>query len=272
MKKTTFAALASISAGAYFFIQCKGIETTYYDIINSNIPKEFDDFKIVQLSDLHNCYFGPINNNYLINKIDKIKPDLIVITGDFFDDNKYENSKNILKKLSEKYKIIFTPGGHEYWVPEYDLIKKELTEFGIVFLENKRIEIEVDESSIYITGLLDPTFYNNNLELANKILLKYESDDKFHILLSHRPDLFKDYTNKKFDLTLTGHAHGGQIRFANQGMYAPNQGLFPKYTSGIHTKNNKHMIVNRGIGWHSLFVKINNRPEITVCILHSKED
>jgi predicted MPP superfamily phosphohydrolase len=272
MKKTSLAALATLcTAGTYFFTQCKIIKNTYYDIIDSNISKKFDNFKIVHLSDLHNCYFGSIKNNYLIKKIKKINPNLIVITGDFFDADKFKNSKNILKELSKKYKIIFTPGGHEYFVPEYNSIKNELKKCGIIFLENKRIEIKIKNESIYITGIQDPHFYNNELSVTSKLLRTYESDKKFHILLSHRPDLFSKYTNRKYNLIFTGHAHGGQIRFLDQGLFAPNQGFFPQYTSGIHTRNNRNMIVNRGVGWHSLFIKINNRPEIVICTLHSKK-
>ena len=270
MKKSTIMASTVIAAGTYFFTQCKCLKNSYYNIINKKIPESFDGYKIIQLSDLHNCYFGPIKHNYLIYKIDKEAPDVILITGDFFDVNKYENSLSIVKELAQKYKIYFIAGGHEYWVPEFSKIKSELKKVGVTIVDNKRIELFNKNESIYITGLLDPTFYNGCLELSKKILKEYQSEDKFNILLSHRPDLFDLYTSYDYDLIFTGHAHGGQIRILNQGLYAPNQGILPKYTSGIHSKDDKHMIINRGCGWHSLFIKINNRPEIVVCKLQKK--
>lgn len=270
MKKSTILLPVIAATGAYFFTQCKYIKNSYYDIINDKIPESFNGYKIIQLSDLHNCYFGPANFNFLLYKIDKENPDIIVITGDFFDIDKYKNSKMIIKELAKRYKVYFITGGHEYWVPEYSKIKLELTKCGVNFIDNKTIEITNKNESIYLTGLMDPTFYNGNLELAKKILKEHQYKDKFHILLSHRPDLFDIYTFYDYDLTFTGHAHGGQVRIFNRGLFAPNQGILPKYTAGIHSKGNKHMIINRGCGWHSTFVKINNRPDLVVCTLHKK--
>ena len=83
------------------------------------------------------------------------------------------------------------------------------------------------------------------------------------MLLSHRPELFEVYTEYDVDLTLSGHAHGGQFRlpFAG-GLYVPNQGLFPKYDAGLFTEGNANMIVSRGIS-NSLFLfRVNNPPEV----------
>lgn len=272
MKKSTLLIPSTILAacGAYFFTQCKYLQNSYYNITNEKIPNEFDGFKIVQLSDLHNCYFGPIKHNYLINRVNKENPDVILITGDFFDVEKYENSLTIIKKLSEKYPVYFVAGGHEYHVPEYSTLKSKMIKAGVHVIDNKREKIYHNGKKIYVTGMLDPTFYNGCLEISKNILKEHQSEDTFNILLAHRPDLFDLYTSYNYDLIFSGHAHGGQVRIFNQGLYAPNQGILPKYTSGIHSKNDKHLIINRGCGWHSLFIKVNNRPEIVVCTLNKK--
>ena len=265
-----YSIISSIILSIYFFIQCKVIKNSYYTIKNKRIPKLFNNYKIVQLSDLHNCFFGTKKHNYLLSKIDKIRPDLILLTGDFFEDKPCKNTMLILEELSRKYKICFVSGGHEFYVRDYEKILEKLSSLGIELLDNKRIKIEKNSEFFYITGLLDPIFYKNNYRVMKNNLKKYESDESFHILLSHRPDLFDLYTSYKYDLSLTGHAHGGQIRIGNQGLFAPNQDWFPKYSAGIFTKNDRSMIVNRGIGWHSLFIKINNRPEIGVIILKNE--
>ena len=96
------------------------------------------------------------------------------------------------------------------------------------------------------------------------------NEDKYSILLTHRPELFNTYVEREIDLILVGHAHGGQIRIPFiGGIVAPNQGFFPKYTSGIFEENKTAMVVSRGIG-NSIFpFRINNRPELVVITLHN---
>ena len=101
-------------------------------------------------------------------------------------------------------------------------------------------------------------------ELSN---LKYDKN-QFSILLSHRPEVFNVYVDNKIDLVLTGHAHGGQIRIPFiGGLIAPNQGIFPKYTSGVFEEDATTMIVSRGIGNSILPYRINNRPELVIVTL-----
>jgi predicted MPP superfamily phosphohydrolase len=97
-----------------------------------------------------------------------------------------------------------------------------------------------------------------------------ENQTGFTLLLSHRPDFFAEYANNNIDLTLTGHAHGGQFRIPFiGGLYAPGQGLFPTYDSGLYKKDSSQMIVSRGIGNSSFPFRFNNRPEIILVKLQS---
>ena len=107
--------------------------------------------------------------------------------------------------------------------------------------------------------------YIDDKVIVNKVLddITYDSN-LYTILLSHRPELFDTYKEKNIDLVLTGHAHGGQIRLFNKGLVAPNQGLFPKSTSGIFLCNNTSMITSRGIGNSVLPFRINNNPELVI--------
>ena len=113
--------------------------------------------------------------------------------------------------------------------------------------------------------------------ISDSEIVKVELDntkyngDKYNILLSHSPELFDTYVEKKIDLILTGHAHGGQIRIPFiGGIIAPNQGFFPKYTSGVIEKNKTTMVVSRGIGNSIIPLRINNRPELVVITLYNK--
>ena len=95
----------------------------------------------------------------------------------------------------------------------------------------------------------------------------FASDHLFNLVLSHRPELFELYSNTKADLVLSGHAHGGQIQVGSRALYAPEQGLFPKYTAGLYEKNNTKMFVSRGLGDTILIPRINNPHELNVIYL-----
>ena len=155
-------------------------------------------------------------------------------------------------------------------------IKEQLAENKVVILENKKEELKINESSINLIGIDDPRMAHESF-ISDSEIVKVELDntkyngDKYNILLSHRPELFDTYVEKKIDLILTGHAHGGQIRIPFiGGIVAPNQGFFPKYTSGVIEKNKTTMVVSRGIGNSIIPLRINNRPELVVITLYNK--
>jgi predicted MPP superfamily phosphohydrolase len=146
-------------------------------------------------------------------------------------------------------------------------------------LDDKITSIEVGGSFIDLIGMTDPSFTQsdyleyNTTQLLNQKLKRLTKDksETFKILLSHRPELFDIYKDNKMNLAFCGHAHGGQIRLPFiGGLVAPNQGFFPKYTSGTYSKEDTTMIVSRGLG-NSLFpFRIFNRPEIIVVTLQTQ--
>ena len=156
-------------------------------------------------------------------------------------------------------------------------INSTLTEKGVIILDNEFDKITINDESIIILGMKDPSFYPKEISADQTSYNLKETMDKigntnsFKLLLSHRPELFETYVENDVDLVLTGHAHGGQIRIPFiGGLIAPDQGLFPKYTGGIFTKNNTSMIVSRGIG-NSIFpFRINNRPELVIITLNGE--
>jgi len=124
-------------------------------------------------------------------------------------------------------------------------------------------------SKIQIIGLQDPDFLTSSYAEGTKIekleskIHELSQDDNFKVLLSHRPELFDIYSKNNIDIIFSGHAHGGQFRIPFiGGIIAPDQGLFPKYTSGQYNEGNSSMFVSRGIGNSIIPVRIFNPPEI----------
>ena len=245
------------------------LELNTYTIESEKLPKSFDGYKIAHVSDLHNNEMGE-NNENLLAMLKDSAPDIIAITGDIVD-SRNTDIEIALQFANEAEKIApcyYITGNHEARVSEYESLKKGLIEIGVTVLEDKSISLEKSGEDITLMGVDDPSFITDYLlgddeEVMQDKLSELKSENSYTILLSHRPELFKIYVENDIDLVLSGHAHGGQFRLPFvDGLYAPNQGLFPEYDSGLYTEENTNMIVSRGIG-NSLFpFRFNNRPEV----------
>ena len=246
-------------------------------IIQSNkIEEELDGYKILQISDLHNKEFGSGQRD-ILKKIEKINPDIIVVTGDLIDSSKtnVEVAMDLIKGASEIASIFYVSGNHEAGSGVYEDLRIKLEEAGVYVLEDEKIDIIKGGSTIDLIGLSDPNFlepdalkYNKHSEIESKLKKVIGDNNNFKILLSHRPELFDIYSSSEVDLVFSGHAHGGQFRLPFiGGIIAPDQGLFPKLTEGIHKKDNTTMIISRGLGNSIIPIRIFNRPEIIVVTL-----
>lgn len=262
--------------GLYLHYENTKLQVSNYKIVNNNVPVDFNNYKIVQISDFHNNQSDTLTND-LIKEIEKQKPNIIVLTGDLIDSRKtnVEVAINFIKKINNVAPIYYVSGNHEARIKSYRKIKEQLAESKVVVLENKTEVLKINESSINLIGIDDPKMAHKSF-VSDSEIIKVELDnakyneDKYSILLTHRPELFNTYVGREIDLILVGHAHGGQIRIPFiGGIVAPNQGFFPKYTSGIFEENKTAMVVSRGIG-NSIFpFRINNRPELVVITLHN---
>lgn len=255
--------------------QNNSIVITKSDYSNVKIPSDFNDCTIVHISDLHNKKFGE-NQIKLLNKVQSVSPDIIVITGDLIDRRKYDLdiAMTFIKGAVDIAPVYYVSGNHEAWSGKFSFIKESLIDSGVNILDNTEFELSKGSSSINILGVRDPGFLTsdyldgtNTNEMAEK-LNQWSIDENFKILLSHRPELFDLYCDNGMDLIFTGHAHGGQFRIPLVGgLIAPDQGLFPQFTSGSYNKNSSTMFVSRGLGNSIIPIRIFNRPEIIVVTL-----
>ncbi|MED3152161.1 metallophosphoesterase [Bacillus thuringiensis] len=260
----------------FLYLQNNLISITEVKITSSKIPSSFKGYKILQISDLHNKKFGD-NQDVLIQKIKSIDPDIIAITGDLIDSKSYdaEVSMQLIREIVKKYPVYFVTGNHEQWSGKYNSLEKELKKYGVNVLRNEHVGIRKGEQEINLLGIDDPEFVTGNRDEGNIIIdeikkAKIEMQpDKYNVLLSHRPEFIKEYTNERLHLVLSGHAHGGQVRLPFiGGLVAPNQGVLPKYTAGLYVEQNTSMVVSRGLGNSIIPQRILNRPEIVVVQLN----
>lgn len=262
-----------IFISAYFCWGNNSITVSNYSVSPENLPKEFDGFRIVQISDLHNKDFG----DNLTDKIARLNPDIIVITGDIVDSyhTKTAVAAEFVRAVCKIAPVYYVTGNHESRIAEFDAFKAEMKSIGVNILENETVTLTRNGAEICLVGIDDPTFFYDNdtywqgIAFNEKLTeLAAESQGATSVLLSHRPELFEAYAENGFDVVLSGHAHGGQIRLPFiGGVFSPSEGFFPEYTEGMHSKNGTDMIISRGLG-NSLFpLRVFNRPEIVVCQL-----
>lgn len=147
---------------------------------------------------------------------------------------------------------------------------------GVTILEDEALQLECGGEMLTLIGISDPDFtikgdiFN---EVPGMVKAKMNSliddNNNYIILLSHRPELFETYVCCGVDLVLSGHTHGGQFRLPFiGGIVAPNQGLFPKYDSGLYTDGITNMVVSRGLGNSIIPFRFNNRPEVILVELN----
>ncbi len=259
----------------YNIIQNQHFEVNEITIKSESLPDDFQGYKIVQVSDLHNKEFGE-NNIDLLSAIKEQSPDIIVVTGDIVDSRRtnVQIARDFVNNASEIAPVYYVTGNHEARVKvENEIDNVELNE-NVIVLHNKDVLIEKGESVIQLIGVDDPDYkaVNNSTEYMNKRLEKYCNNEYFKILLSHRPELFEVYAENNMNVIFSGHAHGGQVRLPFVGgIIAPHQGFFPTYDAGLfYATNDATMVVSRGLGDSIIPLRINNSPELVVVTLDKK--
>ena len=256
------------------------LEVPKYVVENKKVPKEFDGYNIVQISDLHSKLFGE-NNKKLIQKIKSLNPDIVVVTGDLIDgeNNNYNVALDFMKEISKLYRVYYIIGNHEQkslikkYKDEYKDYFNKLHQIDFVNLDNNKVEIVKGDSNINLYGLTVPyscykyLFDNQettsiDIDFLEEKLGKVDRE-QFNILLAHTPFYFDEYEKWGADLTLCGHVHGGIVRLPLVGgLLSPDRKFFPKYDLGEYIKNKSTMIVSKGLGGSKVLIRVNCKPEI----------
>ncbi|MEL1135777.1 metallophosphoesterase [Desulfitobacterium sp. THU1] len=252
---------------SYLYFALHSITVKHYTIAVSNLPKEFEGFTILHLTDLHSKEYGD-KQDKLLDLINRQSFDMVAMTGDFIDKSNpdVEPTLSLVKGLSSK-PIFFVPGNHE-WSHKFK-IKSVLETHGVEILENKGLKYSKGNSHIWIVGVDDPYLRRDRLDQA----LDGITDSQPRVLLAHAPNIFMPAAKSSIELVLVGHTHGGQVRLPMVGaVVAPGQGLFPKYDYGQFTSGSTNMIINCGLGESVLPIRFYSRPEIVLVKLVPRDN
>lgn len=266
------------------YIGTTGLYVKEYKITNKKITTNFHGLKIVHISDVH--YGRTINNKELkkiVKKVNLIKPDIVVFTGDLIDkdtkltDKMSNDISNILSKIDVTISKYAITGNHDYKFKKYSII---IENAGFINLNDNFDIIHKDgNKSILISGI-STNYYkkNNDISKKTKSTVDYinsfkdnNSIDKpiYNILLIHEPDFIDKIDLNNFDLILGGHSHNGQVRFPIIGAtILPPYGK--KYYKEHYKFENTEMYISSGIGTSSINFRFFNRPSINFYRLTSK--
>lgn len=280
---------------AVFIVYCliemirelRDFRVTKYRISSQKLNGIKREKKIIFLSDLHNRMYGE-ENERLLESIRNQHPDLILIGGDMLvrkDGNSYDKTVHFLAKLPGICPVYCANGNHEQKLKElpdkyeqsYEEYKKALTASGIHMLENASETVKLDEVPVKLSGLEIPLgayarFGKKELSLKEITDRIGEHGDDYQILLAHHPGYMKEYLAYGADLILGGHYHGCVVQLPwIGGVISTNFTLFPKYSGGIYQEGEQTAVVSRGLGTHSVPLRLWNWPELIVLELSGNE-
>lgn len=233
-------------------------------------PKLTAEVRLAVVTDFHSSD----NADDVVAMVASCAPDAVLMVGDMFDDDTQnrptERTLSLMRQLSAQYPCYYVSGNHEAWTGEMDALYQQTEEAGVTVLRMSSGVLTVRGQRIALCGIPDPyeMVFSGAPDTEEQLRQAMENVDSadFTVLLAHRPELLAKYAQFPFDLVVSGHAHGGQVRIPGvlNGLYAPNQGWFPKLAGGAYTQDGTTLIVSRGLAVRTRLPRIFNRPEVVL--------
>lgn len=233
-------------------------------------PKLTAEVRLAVVTDFHSSD----NADDVVAMVASCAPDAVLMVGDMFDDDTTnrptERTLSLMRQLSAQYPCYYVSGNHEAWTGEMDALYQQTEEAGVTVLRMSSGVLTVRGQRIALCGVPDPyeMVFSGAPDTEEQLRQALEDVDSadFTILLAHRPELLAKYAQFPLDLVVSGHAHGGQVRIPGvlNGLYAPNQGWFPKLAGGAYTQDGTTLIVSRGLAVRTRLPRIFNRPEVVL--------
>lgn len=233
-------------------------------------PKLTAEVRLAVVTDFHSSD----NADDVVAMVASCAPDAVLMVGDMFDDDTAnrptERTLSLMRQLSAQYPCYYVSGNHEAWTGEMDALYQQTEEAGVTVLRMSSGVLTVRGQRIALCGVPDPyeMVFSGAPDTEEQLRQALEDVDSadFTVLLAHRPELLAKYAQFPLELVVSGHAHGGQVRIPGvlNGLYAPNQGWFPKLAGGAYTQNGTTLIVSRGLAVRTRLPRIFNRPEVVL--------
>lgn len=256
------------------FIGTKGLVVKEYKITNNNFVNNFYGLKIVQISDIH---YGDTTTkkdlDKIVNKINMLKPDVVIFTGDLYSKDLTDEEKDelmtSLKQISANMKKYAIIGNHdkEDWQNIIKAIDFTPLNNDIDLIYNN------NNASILFAGLNTSQDIQEGINTINKLSSQYEDSENnsviYKILLLHEPDKIEKFDYSKYNVILAGHSHNGQIKLPFIGAIYKPVGA-KKYYDEYYNLGNTEMYISSGIGTTTFKLRLFNHPSINLYRLANK--
>ncbi|MBW3621845.1 MAG: metallophosphoesterase [Armatimonadetes bacterium] len=253
---------------AYANIEPEWVEVERVRIPLPRLSPEFHGYRIAQISDIHmDGWMDRERLSDIVERVNGLKPDLVAITGDFvsYKPRRYvEDMAVAFRRLAPKDGTVAVLGNHDHWT-DPEVVRQALRKGGVEELGNRALTLRRRGAKFYVAGVDDPWSGEPHLDRV----LKRTPGEEACMLLAHEPD-YADTSaaTGRFDLQLSGHSHGGQVRVPLYGaIILPKYGR--KYPAGLYQVGTMKLYTNRGIGMVGPHLRFNCRPEITLFILEN---
>jgi uncharacterized protein len=273
-RASSFAAVGGALLGAGGLIYAREIETRLVEVKHvaltlRRLDPAFDGYRLVQIGDLHLDHWArPDRLKGTVALVNEQRPDLVTITGDFLS---YSAGRPVPRRLVEalgglraRDGVVAVLGNHDYKAGAA-LVRRCLRACGIVELANDVITLKRGDAALHVAGVDDVMEGRSRLDLV----LGKLPEGGAAVLLAHEPD-FADVSaaTGRFDLQLSGHSHGGQVRLPllTRLILPP---LSQRYTAGLYRVGDMAQYTNRGLGFVDARLRFLCRPEVTVLSLRS---
>ena len=251
-------------------IEPRRLEVTSVAPVLPRLAREFDGYRIIQIGDIHlEDWTKPRRLNRTVDLVNDQWADLIVITGDFLsysvDSGVPSRLTEALEKLKARDGVLAVMGNHDY-LTNVETVRRCIREAGILELRNEIHTIERGDAALQVAGIDDVMEGRSRLDLV----LEKLPEDGAAILLAHEPD-FADVSSAtgRFDLQLSGHSHGGQVRMPFWGpLILPP--FSQRYSGGLYEVGDMLQYTNRGLGFVDARLRFLCRPEVTVFTLRCR--
>ena len=249
----------------------QGLTTRYY-FVGSKKTVPGKKIRLALVSDVHCRNFGHRQKN-LLKVLSEKKPDIIFLAGDIIDAGaSLTGLTQLLESISKLAPVFYVSGNHEYRSEKNTTIVELAAGYGINVLSDEHQTITVQDNSIIVAGINDPAKtkfddpnYNQTIAME-QAFIDIIGAKAYKILVCHRPERIRQYDRYSFDLILSGHTHGGQARlpYLINGIWAPDQGFFPKYCGGLYQHGKTTHVVSRGVCFRWHLPRFFNPPELVI--------
>ena len=261
-------ATPAVALGYGTFIERDNFRVEEITIPVAGLPKELEGLKIVQITDIHmGAFLSPASFERVVGMANEIRADLALMTGDLVTGvgDPVETCLSQLARIKADAGMIGCLGNHEIYAKAQDYVDREGAKLGIKFLRSQNIVMEFRGKKLNFAGIDYQRKGEPYLVGAERLI----EPGMTNILLSHNPDVFPVAKVQGYDLTISGHTHGGQITVEYLQQFMNPARFVTRYVSGLYTEGDKRIYVSRGLGTVGVPTRLGAPPELTVIRLAS---